>query len=299
MFEFKTRQRVITIGKVKVGGFPGENPTVLIGTIFYLGHKIVIDDKRGEFDKKKAEELINNQERMSDLTGNPAMIDVVGNTEEAIRKYIDFVAGVTDMPILVDSISADVRLKGMKYAMEVGLSDRVVYNSLLPDFKKEEINGLKEIGVRNIVLLTFTSDILTTRGRLVAFKNLLDAVTEIGINNIMVDTCVIDVPSLGLAMHAIFKIKDEFGYPAGCGAHNAVATWRGLRRKMGDIAVKPALAVASTIPVVIGADFILYGPIEHADIIFPTVAMVDAIYGFMLRERGIKVGKEHPLFKIA
>ena len=119
MFEFKTRQRVITIGKVKVGGIPGENPTVLIGTIFYLGHKIVTDDKKGEFDKKKAEELINNQKRLSDLTGNPAMIDVVGNTEEAMRKYIDFVANVTDMPILVDSTSADVGLKGVKYAKEI------------------------------------------------------------------------------------------------------------------------------------------------------------------------------------
>jgi len=148
------------------------------------------------------------------------------------------------------------------------------------------------------VLLTFTSDI-TTKGRLNTFKKLLDAVTKVGVRNILVDTCVIDVPSLGLAMHAIFKIKDEFGYPAGCGAHNAVATWRGLKKKMGEIAVKPALAVANTIPVVVGADFILCGPIEHADIVFPTIAMIDAIYGFMLREKGIMVGREHPLFRIA
>ena len=40
MFKFKTPQKIFQIGKVKIGGQPGQLPTVLIGTIFYEKHKI-------------------------------------------------------------------------------------------------------------------------------------------------------------------------------------------------------------------------------------------------------------------
>ena len=39
MFKFNTKQNVYEIGKVKVGGQPGETPTFLIGSIFWLGQK--------------------------------------------------------------------------------------------------------------------------------------------------------------------------------------------------------------------------------------------------------------------
>jgi len=49
MFMLKAKQKIFEIGGVKVGGQPGEVPTVLIGSIFYLGHtKIDIDEIRIE-----------------------------------------------------------------------------------------------------------------------------------------------------------------------------------------------------------------------------------------------------------
>ena len=48
MFEFKSKQQTFNIGGIKVGGVPGQNPTVLIGTIFYHGHKAVIDGRRNQ-----------------------------------------------------------------------------------------------------------------------------------------------------------------------------------------------------------------------------------------------------------
>ncbi|MFA4934691.1 MAG: tetrahydromethanopterin S-methyltransferase subunit H, partial [Candidatus Methanoperedens sp.] len=48
MFKFAREQKVIDIGNVKIGGQVGENPTVLIPTIFYDGHKIV-DAKNNKF----------------------------------------------------------------------------------------------------------------------------------------------------------------------------------------------------------------------------------------------------------
>ncbi|MBE0525741.1 MAG: tetrahydromethanopterin S-methyltransferase subunit H, partial [Candidatus Thorarchaeota archaeon] len=59
MFVFEKEQIIYNIGGVKIGGSLGETPTVLAGTIFYGGHKIVEDVKKGLFDKTKAAELVN------------------------------------------------------------------------------------------------------------------------------------------------------------------------------------------------------------------------------------------------
>jgi len=38
---------VFEFGKIKVGGQPGEYPTVLVSTMFYARHKIVSDEDKG------------------------------------------------------------------------------------------------------------------------------------------------------------------------------------------------------------------------------------------------------------
>ena len=57
MFKFDKEQTVFDFGGVKMGGQPGEYPTVLCGTIFYGGHNIVNDELTGDFDKEKADKL--------------------------------------------------------------------------------------------------------------------------------------------------------------------------------------------------------------------------------------------------
>jgi tetrahydromethanopterin S-methyltransferase subunit H len=58
MWSFGTEQKVADIGTVKVGGLPGQQPTVLVGSIFYAKHSVVIDESKGEFDRERAEELL-------------------------------------------------------------------------------------------------------------------------------------------------------------------------------------------------------------------------------------------------
>ena len=78
MFRFDKEQLVIDIAGVKMGGQPGEYPTVLAGTIFYGGHNIISDEKEGIFDKDAAEERIKTMEEMSDVTGNPCVVQTFG-----------------------------------------------------------------------------------------------------------------------------------------------------------------------------------------------------------------------------
>jgi len=111
MFRFEKEQKIINAGGIKVGGQPGELPTALTATIFYIGHKIVTDKKQGIFDKAKAEALINRMDELSDMTTNPFILDVVGTSVEAFQKYIDFIAKVTEAPIQIDAISPRLRMK--------------------------------------------------------------------------------------------------------------------------------------------------------------------------------------------
>ena len=299
MFKFEREQRTFEISGVKIGGQPGEVPTVLVGSIFYQGHKIIEDEKKGTFDRAKAEELINRQDEFSDRTGNPCMLDVVGITPEALKGYLDFVSGVTDAPMLMDGGTASNNIECLEHAREVGLLDRIIYNSLSPHYKAAEIDKIREVGLESVVLLTMNMKDFTSRGKMTAARQLIDLANSSGIKKPIIDTCVLDIPTLGQACRAIFDLKTEFGLPAGCGAHNAISMWRGLKTKMGRQAVKPSLASACVLTVAVGADFVLYGPVDDAEFVFPAVAMADAAYGKAVTERGVKLDRGHPIYRIA
>jgi tetrahydromethanopterin S-methyltransferase subunit H len=298
MYQFKVEQKIFEVGKVKVGGVPGERPTVLIGSIFYAREKIVFDHRKGEFDKEKAEAYIKTQEEFSDKTGNPHMVDVGGSTNEAIVKFLDFVSKVTDAPILIGGATPSVRIAGLNYVKEVGVKNPIIYNSILPEYKKEELEKIKETEVKTVVLLGFNPKNFTSIGRIQTIKNLLSIVQKAGITQPLIDTAIIDIPSLGLASKALFDLKNELGLPVGCGPHNAIGTWQGLKTKMGFQARYPCVASANALPVIFGADFILYGPIEYANFIFPAVALIDAALAQLRIELKKPVSKTHPIFKI-
>jgi len=283
MLKFGTQQKVFEIGKVKVGGQPGENPTVLIGSIFYHGHKVVADEKTGKLHKEEAERLIKLQEEFSDKTGNPCMLDVVGSTEEAMERFISFVADVTEAPFLIDSPSVEVKVAGVKYASEVGLEKRVVYNSLILESKPEEFEVLKGSGVESAILLAYERGVMTSKARVKALKELLPKAEEAGITKPLLDTFVIDIPSLSIACRAMLDLKRHLGLPCGCGAHNAISTWAGFKKRMGAEAIKPCTVTVNVAPIVLGADFVLYGPIEDCKYVFPSVHAINTSYKYLYK----------------
>jgi len=297
LWTFKAEQKRFEIGNVDIGGLPGANPTVLIGSIFHHGHRILKDEATGDFNREAAEECINIQEEFSDKTGNPHMLDVIGSTGEAFEKLLDFVSSVTDSPILLDGATASVRAAGLRYVKESGLRNPIVYNTLTPDCKKDEIEEIRKSNVKSAVLLAYNLKDFTSEGRVKAIRELLPVAYSAGIEKPLIDTCVMDLPTLGQACEAAIKMKSELGLPVGCGAHNAVALWKGLKGKMGDQAVKPCLASAAATAAAIGADFVLYGPIEDAKYVFPAVAMVNIAQSQIWVERGVKISSDHPRYK--
>jgi N5-methyltetrahydromethanopterin:coenzyme M methyltransferase subunit H len=300
MFKYEIEQKSYNIGKYSIGGDPRKAPTALAGSIFYLGQKnIFLNEKEGTINKDFAANLIKKQEEIADKTGLVPLLDVVISTEQVITPIMDFVFNLTETPILVDAPTVDVKAKLIKYIGEIGGQNRVIYNSLTPESKAEEFQLLKENKFENFILLALETSKWTTNARMDVIKNLIVKVkaAKFAKENFFVDCCVIDFTSLGLAMNAMEETKMLYGFPVGCGAHNAVDTWRNLKAKFGDIKTY-ATIVASTITLGAGADFILYGPIKLAELVYPNVAFIKAAHSQLLFDEGKFAPPTHPVFKI-
>jgi len=300
LFDYAVEQKTFKIGGVKIGGLPGKVPTVLINSIFYTKDKLVTDARTGEFNKTATEDILSMLSNLTEKTGNPTMLDVVASTPDAIVKYMEFLVDATELPLLIDgSDSPEVNSAGLKYAKESGFIDRVILNSLTPDTKDELYNTVKETGLQSALLLTFnTQSILSATKRVEVADELIKKALDSGISNIMIDTGVLDLPSLGIACKTQHILKNKYGYPVGNGAHNAFSTWKGIVPKFGKPAKKPALVGSSLMPVSLGADFVLIGPSKHAPIIYPSVAMIDVALSGMLIEDRIKLERPHPRYLI-
>jgi tetrahydromethanopterin S-methyltransferase subunit H len=306
LFKLEKEQKVFNIAGVNIGGQPGEYPTVLIGSIFYNKHKIVSDKVKGDFDKKQAEALINKVEELSEKTGNPYILDVVGETPEALIKYIDFVADVTKCPFLIDGVTSQTRMPAVKHAVEIGLTERAIYNSIDFHVSDEEINFLKDCRVQNAVLMAFNPRKPWAEGRVDVLKgesgqkSLLKAAEEAGVQKVLVDTAVLDMPSIAICSKAIQLVKSECGLPAGCGPANAVTTWKRVRKgEFGPHAYEVCSGGSGILTQMMGADFVMYGPIELSEAAFISCAMTDALIAYGARKLGITTKtRNHPLYKI-
>ncbi|MHA1666433.1 MAG: tetrahydromethanopterin S-methyltransferase subunit H family protein [Candidatus Thorarchaeota archaeon] len=300
LFDYTAEQKTYEISGVKIGGIPGLNPTVLVSSIFYNKDKLVHNAMKGEFDKKATEDSLSLLATMTEKTGNPTMLDIVATTPESIVKYLEFLVDATEFPLIIDgSDSPEVNSAGLTYAKESGFIDRVILNSLTPDTKDDFFEVVKESDLQNVMLLTFnTESILSATKRVEVADELIRKTLSYGIPNIIIDTGVLDLPSLGIACETQHLLKSKYGYPVGNGAHNAYSTWRGLVPKFGKAAKKPALVGTNLMSISLGADFVLIGPPKNAPIIYPSAAMIDVALSGMLIEKRVRLQRPHPRYLI-
>jgi len=170
---------------------------------------------------------------------------------------------------------------------------------LTPDTKDDFYDVVQESGLQNVILLTFNAaSMMSATKRVEVADELIKKALGIGIKQIMIDTGVLDLPSLGIACKAQHLLKSKYGYPVGNGAHNAFSTWKGLVPKFGKSAKNPALVGSSLMPVSLGADFVLIGPSKHAPIIYPSVAMIDVALSGMYIEERKRPERPHPRYLI-
>ena len=300
MFKYQAEQKSYKIGNYVVGGDPRKVPTALAGTIFYLKQKKIFkDERKGQINKEYAETLIKKQEELADKTGLTPLLDVILSFEESIQPILDFVFSVADTPVLVDAPYWEIKQPMINYLIEHGLDKKVVYNTITSSSYDKEFELLAQTDIETFFLLPIESTCWTTEARMEVIDNLIKKALSYNFkkNNFLIDTCIIDFTSLGIALNAIEQVKNKYGYPAGTAGQNLADAWKNLIPKFGDIK-KFVKVVASTITLAAGADFIFYGPIQLANLIYPNVAFVKAAHSQLLFDEGKMPPTNHPVFKI-
>ena len=129
---YALEQKVCNIGGLKVGGQPGENPPLLIGSMFQKGDLLIESRRECKFNRERARERIQEMECISRETGVPGMVAMVANTLDEIKAYVDFLVSVTNMPFAIDIWVQKTRLAVAHHLAELGIQDRVLYNSITP-----------------------------------------------------------------------------------------------------------------------------------------------------------------------
>jgi tetrahydromethanopterin S-methyltransferase subunit H len=300
MHKFNTPQKVYDVGKVKIGGQPGELPTVLIGSIFWLGQKMVKDANQGIFDAEQAEALINKMDSLSDLTGVPFAFDIVGTTETAFEKYIDFVAKHSEAPLMLDAMSPRTRMKAAELAKNMGLQDRCLYNSVYKGVRDPELESLKNSGIKMSIVLADNPKDNSLEGKMQVLDEALALAEKGGITKPLIDTAIPAFePTMGTAVRGIPQIKEKYGHPTGLGTGNVVTTMGWVKANFEKQFRKGTRTATNAIMQTMGANWLMFGPVEQADYVFPAVAIVDAYVASAMGDVGIRpLHEQHPIYKI-
>jgi len=312
MFRYDKKQTVFEIGGFHVGGQPGEYPTVLASSMFYDRHKVVIDHVNGVFDKDTAETQWNVQVELSDTTGLGYWNQLIAETEVAMQKYIDWHLEIAPgIAFLIDSSVPSVRMFGAKYADEIGAATLAVYNSVNASALPEEWEAIGQTDVNSAIVLAFNPADVSVKGRIEMLtiggtgqeQGLLKSSEEVGITRPLLDVASLALGvGAGPSIRSMVGFKGVLGLPTGGGPHNIPDAWTWLRkyRKDGHPEVwEPCSIGANMICGIVGADYLLYGPIDLATIIFPAMAMIDIMVEESARELGVEPQTENtPLMRL-
>ena len=272
MFRFQKAQKVFRLAGIEIGGQPGDRPPFLIASMFHNKDKIMAD-RKGNFDLRRAAELLKQQETLSASTGVPGMVAMVANSPEEAKIYIDFYLEHTSMPFGIDMWMADQRAKATEYVAKLGVQDKFLYNSITPWDKdvKGQVQKLKDLGIKHVVVQAFDDKDQTPQGRVTSLERLLEQGAG-DFETVIVDTSVMNLPSTSFSLAANRLIKEKHGLPCGGAYSNGTHMWKEAKTLWSLDAFKAMDAVAQGMSSVLWSDYNFYGPIVTAPRIFPAVA---------------------------
>ncbi|RLG49404.1 MAG: hypothetical protein DRN96_09665 [Thermoproteota archaeon] len=269
---------------------------LIVGSIFHKGDKLVVDERRGVFRKADAENLVNRAAEVAESVGMEFALDVIVPSAGAVPSYLGFAASTVGT-VLLDPLSKEAALEGLRYASEIGLQSKLVYNSISLKTSREILEAMAEHRVKRAVLMAFSYDLaLTSTGRVRAAEELL-ATTKGVVEEAWVDTAVLDIPSVGVALKAAKLLKEKHGVLVGCSPHNAVSGWRAARKL--PLTVRRALSASlCALAASQGVDFVIVGPLHYVLITAPCMAAAMAAEAQVRLEEGEEVSEAHPRYKL-
>lgn len=302
MFKVDKPQKVCQIGNYfKVGGQYGENPPLLISSMFHNGDKILESRKEGKWDRVKAEEYVKRQEELSAKTGIPSIVAMVANSGEEMARYIDWFTSISDQPFGIDMWVEKPRLEAAEYVAKKGLQDRLIYNSITPWDKDipGQVKKLKELGIKHVIVQAYDVADPSPKGRLTSYNQLMESIGENSFESILVDTSVMNLPAIAFSGIANKIVKEATGWPCGVASSNGTYMWKAAREIFGTDGFAAMNASGQGCSALFWSDFIFYGPIVAAPKMFPAVVSGAVMAATMAFEETGKLptNENHPLYK--
>ena len=299
MFIFKKEQQSYDFNGVTIGGHPGENPTVLIGGLFFKGQPIVEDTREGIFDKTLTLEWISTANTMSEKTGHPLMIQAFGRTPTAMENHLSWLSEHYDGPIMFESTNSKARQRAIEYSDETGLSNRIIYNSINLSMKDEEKEVLKNSTLNMAVVLGWSPRATSLPERMKTITDMLELSKKLGIEKVLVDPATMPVGAgYGLEHRTILAVKSELGLPTCLGPHNAPSAWRFIKEPYMDNESAHMATIVASIAAsqVLATDSIMYGSMIRSKEVFAAVALISNAIATAIAEANNVLGLERKLF---
>ncbi len=298
---FAADQKTVKIGSITVGGVPGDNPVLLVGSLFYHGDKLLIDERKGIIDKEKTRKQLTDAKMLADEYGIYFAVDLILPSTDSVDNIMSFITEFEDLVLFLDSPDPNARIRAYSLAKEYGINYRVVANGIYTNTSEEELGVLRDTGINTAVLLAFDpanphQSMMPSDRLRVLEEKLLPLAKKAGIENILVDAVVLDPASISISASTIKLVKDKYGFPSGCAPANALGPVSKTRFKLEEVAgIHGGIAVFLRL---MGADFIMYGPVKRIKYVAPAVAFADGLLGYLARYEGVRVSRKHPLRKI-
>ena len=298
MFSFTQEQKVYDIAGISIGGQPGRYPTVLFGGVFF----------KGTPDYDKASQDLKNMYKQSIFTGVPAIPDFFIRHEEDLEKIIDFINTTIpkNSPFSIDIIDSSIKIQTLRYLDKKHLLSRTIYNSIHIGITDEEQEALQQHTPEMAIIVAFNPKDTSPDGKIEVLENgahlldsgLLDLSKKLRIKKTLVDTAALAPgENSGAAIAALPVIKEEYGLPSGCAIHNVVEKSKWLKKTSSSRQIVDA-ASNINIPLFSG-DYALFGPIEHAELVFPIIAWQDILISEYTEQYfGIQPVETHPRRKL-
>ena len=296
---FKKEQQSYDFGGVTIGGHPGENPTVLIGGLFFKGQPIVEDTRAGTFDKDLAKQWIDTAQMMVEKTGHPLMIQAFGRTPSAMENHISWLSENFDGTILFESTNSDARKRAIEFSEEIGLTNRVIYNSVNLSMNDDEKEVLKGSSLNMAIILGWSPRATSLPDRMKTITDMLELAENLGIEKVLVDPAAMPVGAgYGLEHRTILAVKSELGLPTCLGSHNAPSAWRFLKNpEFDNESTHLAAIIASTVTSqVLATDAIMYGSMIRTKEVFTAVSLISNALATAVAEANAVLGIDRDLF---
>lgn len=284
------------VGRYKVGGLRGESPTWIIATVFYQGDKCLLNP-RGDFDKNtlsaKMQEALSYTSEYKLVLG----VDVVIPSVEAAPEILSFL-GEFNIPIFIGSPSPETRAKSYLVANELGLREYAIANGLCINSPPEELEALRESRLKKAVVMVFDPrdpyKYVQPENRIALLEEkLVPLARSADVEVFFSDFVVLDPGSIAICGEVLRLFKSKYREPAGCAPANALGS---VSKSTVSIDELYGIHGGSAAYLrMMGADFVMIGPLSRVKYVAPILAMVDGLLGYALRRQGVRLPEEHPI----